>query len=217
MLSSSDQPDLVSTPSDPSKSVAELPAGFGLTVGNGLALMLRTPHLSARMFALQSADQPRLAQWEQWAVDGMSEQSVRAGDQAALAGFAAGKVIPTCICWKGVIVGAASARLDDWSESAELGYFIASDHEGLGLVTRSVRALIDYVAEVHAVKRCYIQAAVDNTRSLAVADRLGFRREGVLRSAWSVGQQPRVDAAIYGLPMTERPWVQPADQAFTTG
>ena len=182
-------------------------AEFALTVEDGLLLILRTPHLSARMFALQSADQARLAHWEQWAGEEMSETSVRDSDAATLAGFAAGKVVPTCISWQGEIVGAASARLDTWSRSAELGYFIAADHEGRGLVTRSVRGLIDYVAAVHAVQRCYIQAAVNNTRSLAVAERLGFQQEGVLRSAWSVGDQPRVDAAIYGLPMAERPWL----------
>lgn len=205
MLTSPDHTDSAAAPSAVSPRI---PPGFALAIDDDLVLLLRAPYLSARMFELQSADRARLARWEQWAAGQMSEQSVRDGDRAALAGFAAGKVIPTCICWNGEIVGAASARLDEWSGSAELGYFIAADREGLGLVTRSVRALIDYVAAVHAVERCYIQAAVDNTRSLAVAERLGFQREGVLRSAWSVGGQPRVDAAMYGLPMTERPWLQ---------
>lgn len=201
-------PDRTHSAGAPSAVSSRRPPGFALAIEDDLVLLLRAPHLSARMFELQSADQARLARWEQWAGEEMSEQSVRDGDRAALAGFGAGKVIPTCICWNGEIVGAASARLDDRSGSAELGYFIAADHEGLGLVTRSMRALIDYVAAVHAVQRCYIQAAVDNTRSVAVAERLGFQREGVLRSAWSVGELPRVDAAVYGLPMTERPWLR---------
>jgi len=204
MTLSPDQIVPTATPPTSALPADQRPPGFALAVDDDLALLLRAPHLAARMFALQSADKDRLAQW---ATDEMSEQSVRDGAAAALAGFAAGRVVPTCICWRGEIVGAASARLDAWSGSAELGYFISADCEGRGLVTRSVRALIDYVAAVHDVQRCDIQAAVGNTRSLAVAERLGFHREGVLRSAWSVGELPRVDAAIYGLPMTERPWI----------
>ena len=185
-------------------------AEFALPIDQDLHLVLRTPYLSRRMFALQSAEKERLSPWEQWAGDDMTEASVRDGDTATLAGFAAGKVVPTCICWRGEIVGAASARLDAWSGSAELGYFIAAEFEGRGLVTRSVRALIDYAAVIHAVQRFYIQAAVGNVRSLAVAERLGFQREGVLRSAWSVGALPRTDAVIYGLPSAERPWLPPA-------
>lgn len=182
---------------------------FALTIDDDLRLLLRAPRFADQMYQLQAADQDRLARWEQWAVGPMTEHSVRESDAAALAGFAAGRFVPTCIEWRGEIVGAASGRIDAWSASAELGYFISSAHEGRGLVTRSVRALIDYLVLAHDVKRCYIQAAVENTRSLAVAERLGFRHEGVLRSAWSIGEQPRVDAALYGLPVGERSWLLP--------
>ncbi|MBX3186445.1 MAG: GNAT family N-acetyltransferase [Labilithrix sp.] len=61
---------------------------------------------------------------------------------------------------------------------AYLGYWMAADHQGKGLVTEAIGAVLAFAfgpARLHRV-----QAAImpRNERSLRVAEKLGFRREG---------------------------------------
>lgn len=61
---------------------------------------------------------------------------------------------------------------------ANLGYWMDVDHQGSGLCTEGIRAVLDFAfgpAQLHR-----IQAAImpRNDRSLRVIDKLGFRREG---------------------------------------
>lgn len=61
---------------------------------------------------------------------------------------------------------------------AYLGYWVAADVQGRGLVTEGIRAVLDFAfgpANLHRV-----QAAImpRNARSLRVIEKLGFRREG---------------------------------------
>jgi ribosomal-protein-serine acetyltransferase len=53
--------------------------------------------------------------------------------------------------------------------------------------------------------RVEIQAAVDNRRSRAIPERLGFREEGVRREAERIGERYN-DLAVYAMLASE--WVQ---------
>ena len=79
------------------------------------------------------------------------------------------------------IVGLAGYQgLNLANRIASLGYWIAQGHEGKGLVTKSCSKMIDYGIEVLRINRFEIQCTVDNVRSMAVAERLGFKKEAVL-------------------------------------
>ena len=61
---------------------------------------------------------------------------------------------------------------------AYLGYWLDVDHQGAGLCTEAIQAVLDFAfvtADLHRV-----QAAImpHNSRSLRVIEKLGFRREG---------------------------------------
>lgn len=61
---------------------------------------------------------------------------------------------------------------------AYLGYWIAADAQGQGYVTEAISAVLDFAFGPAGLHR--IQAAImpRNARSLRVAEKLGFRREG---------------------------------------
>lgn len=64
----------------------------------------------------------------------------------------------------------------------ELGFSLAEPYWGRGLVAEASRAVIGYVFAEYAVERLQAQVFVGNGASERVCQKLGFAREGVLRS-----------------------------------
>jgi [ribosomal protein S5]-alanine N-acetyltransferase len=83
----------------------------------------------------------------------------------------------------GTVVGALGAH---WASqpnlTMEFGYSIAEPHWGRGLVAEAARAVIEYVFEEYATERLQARVFVGNDASERVLRKLGFTREGVLRS-----------------------------------
>jgi ribosomal-protein-serine acetyltransferase len=89
-------------------------------------------------------------------------------------------------------------RIDTGQQTGEIGYWIARDAEGRGLVTRSCRAVLRHGFEDLGLQRIELRCGATNRRSIAVAERLGFQLEGRLRQADRVGDW-RDDFLVYGL------------------
>lgn len=97
-------------------------------------------------------------------------------------------------------VGSIGIRwLDGFDEgTAEVGYWVASDARGRGLCTRALRLASIWALE--STERLQLRADVENGPSNRVAEKAGFRREGVLRSSRYNGRLGRrVDFAMYSL------------------
>lgn len=105
----------------------------------------------------------------------------------------------------GVLVGGAGfASFHVPSGVCELGAWLAPEAEGRGLVTRAAGHLVDWALHTRGLSRAEWRAATTNTRSLAVAKRLGMRREGVLRSALPMGDGVRYDVEIWARTTTHK-------------
>jgi ribosomal-protein-serine acetyltransferase len=89
-------------------------------------------------------------------------------------------------------------HIDLYNRRAEMGYWVDRTLEGRGICRRACSQLIRYAFEELDINRVSIAAAVDNRRSRALAERLGFTQEGVRREAeWLYDRF--VDHAMYGL------------------
>jgi [ribosomal protein S5]-alanine N-acetyltransferase len=97
------------------------------------------------------------------------------------------------------------------SRRAEIGYSMAADAWGKGLMGEALRALLDYGFGELQLNR--IEADIDprNTASARSLERLGFTREGLLRERWIVAGEVS-DTALYGL--LAREWRDPLDDAL---
>jgi len=88
-------------------------------------------------------------------------------------------------------------------QRAEIGYALGHEHWGHGYMSEALTLLIDYAFSALALRR--LEADVDprNAGSLRALERLGFRREGVLRERWKVNGDVQ-DSVVLGL--LERAW-----------
>jgi ribosomal-protein-alanine N-acetyltransferase len=79
----------------------------------------------------------------------------------------------------------------------EIGYLLARDHWGRGIAREAVSAVIDQLF-AEGQRRVFADTDPDNTPSLALLERLGFKREGYLRGEWETHIGVR-DSVILGL------------------
>jgi ribosomal-protein-serine acetyltransferase len=84
----------------------------------------------------------------------------------------------------GRISGGVGFHRVDWvNRSTSIGYWLAADAQGRGLMTAAVTALLDYAFFEWELHRVIIEVIVGNERSRAIPERLGFRQEAILRDA----------------------------------
>ena len=95
-------------------------------------------------------------------------------------------------------------HLDRDAGAAEIGWVVAPAASGRGLATEAVRALIDIAFGVYGLRRLVARIDADNARSLALAERVGMRREAhLVENAWFKGRWS--DEIDYGI--LSREWV----------
>jgi ribosomal-protein-serine acetyltransferase len=153
--------------------------------------------------ALVEANRAFLARWMPWAADQDLDRTrnfIRTAHERHERndGFEAALVAD------GRIAGCAGFAGIDWvARATGIGYWLAEDRQGRGLMTRAISALVDHAFGEWKLHRVEIRAAAENVRSRAIPERLGFTQEGTLREAELVGEQYQ-DLAVYGLLASDR-------------
>ena len=97
----------------------------------------------------------------------------------------------------GEFLGLALApQIDRETLTAELGYVVAPGARGRGVATEALRQLTEWAFVELGMLRLELMISVENAGSKKVAERCGYLREGVLRSAY-VKQNLREDTEIW--------------------
>ncbi len=170
-----------------------------LLVDDEVELRLLTEAHARSLFALTDRNREYLRRWLPW-VDGTrsvrdttkfirgAREQLRRND-----GFQVG------VWYRGELAGVAGYHYWSWTgRKTEIGYWLAAPLQGKGIVTRACRALVDYAFRTLGLNRVEIRIAAGNARSRAIAERLGFVREGILREAEYSSDGPE-DQVVYGL------------------
>lgn len=79
----------------------------------------------------------------------------------------------------------------------ELGYILAREYWGGGIAREAISAVIDRLF-AEGQRRVFADTDPENAASIALLERLGFRREGLLRGEWETHIGVR-DSVILGL------------------
>lgn len=87
----------------------------------------------------------------------------------------------------------------------EIGYVADVGHEGQGYVTEAVRAVLALLFETLGAHRVRLECNQNNTRSIHLAERCGFTREGCLRETRRLPDGSFSSDLVFGMLRSEFP------------
>jgi ribosomal-protein-serine acetyltransferase len=173
---------------------------FTHRIDDSLELRLLAPNDADDFHRLVMENRAHLAPWFWWvpSYDGAPAEAAAFVEQA-IRTLADGTAVTVAIVadgeWVGMMgVGSINARNGD----GELWYWLAHAAEGRGVTTRAAAAVLDHVFEEMGLHRVHLRCDVRNARSRALAERLGFRREGTMQECVVVNDERR-DQHLYAI------------------
>ncbi|HWJ79762.1 MAG TPA: GNAT family protein [Niallia sp.] len=152
-------------------------------------------------FALTMKNKDYLKEWLGWLDYTKTVEDTRNNIKERLQGIleTGGYPKSVAIIYEGKIAGTIGYNeINRTSKIGIIGYWLASEFQGLGIMTKACKAFINYGFTELGLNRIQIAAATENEKSRAIPERLGFTQEGTIRQAeWLYDHY--VDHVIYGL------------------
>lgn len=150
-----------------------------------------------QLHALIEANRADLSPWLTWPGSQSFEDTlafIKGGERAEVDGS-----LHCAIRCEGRIVGVVSYMNVEWRHRrTTLGYWLDKGHQGRGLAVEAVQTLVEHAFRSWNLNRVEIRAAVENARSRALAERLGFVEEGMLHQAEFVNGR-FLNTVVYGM------------------
>jgi RimJ/RimL family protein N-acetyltransferase len=125
---------------------------------------------------VEAANDPEIGRW----MPAIPYPYLR-GDGEAYIRRSAGRDGAFAIMAEQRLVGGIAVSARKWKR-AEVGYWVRADARGRGIGSRALALAAEW-GFAHGYRRLQLHADVENLASQRVAEKAGFRREGVLR-AW---------------------------------
>jgi RimJ/RimL family protein N-acetyltransferase len=98
----------------------------------------------------------------------------------------------------GRVAGSIGIGVND-QKTGHIGYWCAQDARGRGVMTRALRLLCRHALHEMKLERLELITDPDNVASQRVAEKVGFRREGLLRSHLRHPDGRRRDSVMFSL------------------
>lgn len=173
-------------------------------LGDGAELVPMEPWQAAEFAAYTARNRDHLAPWLPWATSIVDPDTARAflqryADATARDG---GRIYALRV--DGELVGGTLFRVFEPDAGVcEIGAWLSADATGRGLITRAAAAMVAWAVDVRGLRRVEWRCVPDNLPSKAVAARLGFRLDGVLREAFEHGGRVQ-DLEVWSLLASDR-------------
>ncbi len=98
----------------------------------------------------------------------------------------------------GGLIGSIGLHVDDAPHRGAIGYWVAPEARGAGVATRAVRLVSRWGFDRFGLGRISVWTLPGNRASQRVAEKAGFRYEGILRS-WDRDPEGTADVVMFGL------------------
>jgi RimJ/RimL family protein N-acetyltransferase len=119
--------------------------------------------------------------------------------RAFVRGEVAGDQQQFAVTLDGRVAGSIGIRISEPWRNGHIGYWCAAEARGRGVTTRALRLLCRHALEDLALERLELITDPDNHASQRVAEKVGFQREGVLRSHLLHPDGRRRDSVMFSL------------------
>jgi ribosomal-protein-serine acetyltransferase len=169
------------------------------SLGDGAGLGPLEPWHAEEFASVVDQARPHLAPWIPFAHTITDVDAARAFLQRFADDHAADSRHNFGIWLEGRLVGGALFPLFDTRTGiCELGVWLAPQVQGRGLITRAATDLIDWAIRARGLARVAWHVDPRNTRSKAVAQRLGMTFEGIERSGFVINGDRR-DSEVWSM------------------
>jgi len=137
---------------------------------------------ASKLFALTDANRDHLITWFNWLPKTQSVVDSEKFIANALVEQADDKSLEMGIWQNGKLVGCIGLHdISLENHRAAIGYWLDKDHLKQGIITNSVKTIIQHCFTTLNLNRLEITATTINKPSFSIAEKLGFTREGVAR------------------------------------
>lgn len=172
---------------------------FYYPIDDNLQLRLLEARHAEELFSLTDTSRSHLRKWLPWVDDTTEVQHSRIFIDMGLKQFSENNGFQAGIWYKGQLAGVIGLHQINWqSNSTSIGYWLGEAFEGKGIMTKACKAIVRYCFEELALNRIEIRVATENYKSQAIPERLGFKKEGCLRSVEFLYDK-YIDLYIYGM------------------
>lgn len=172
---------------------------FALRLDAEVSLGLLQPHHAQLIFAVVDGQRDYLRTWLPWVDSTKTSMDIEDFIRRSLVMFAQ-QGNPQCGIWyQDEFVGSIGLhRINEEDRATTMGYWLSQFHQGRGIMTRACLGMLDYIFDELQLNRVVIVAGVENYKSRAIPQRLGFTEEGIQRQAHRLNGR-YIDTVRYGL------------------
>jgi RimJ/RimL family protein N-acetyltransferase len=145
---------------------------------------------------------PELIDWMPWAKTPQTLEETLKFCRSAQARFLLREAFLYRMCLKNTdtVIGSCGAFRINWDiPKCEIGYWCRTSYSGKGLMTEGIAGIVAMLRQTLHMKRIEIRADARNKRSRALAERLSFTLEGIMRKDAMGNDGNPYDASVYAL------------------
>lgn len=167
-------------------------------IDRDIKLSLSIPQYAEELFQLTNKNREFLKQWLPWLDEIKDASDTKDFIELQLLKFQQGEALNVTILYQNQIAGVLGYnQIDRINNIGYIGYWLGQEYNGKGIMTQSVKELIEIGRSYFQIDRIDIRCAAENSRSRAIPERLSFKNEGIIRHAEKVYDR-YVDRVIYG-------------------
>jgi ribosomal-protein-serine acetyltransferase len=180
-----------------------------LAVSHDIVLILSHEKYANQLFQVIDENREHLAKFLPWVPFMKSEIETAQYLQQCQQLNSQNKEYSFLIFFKTELVGRIGIHyIDNQNKIGSIGYWLAKNAMGKGIITKASKKMLEFGFNELNLNRIEINAAVNNTKSQAIPQKLNFTHEGILRQAELVNGE-FLDLNLYA--MLKKDWVNSED------
>jgi ribosomal-protein-serine acetyltransferase len=170
-----------------------------ITIDESIKLELINDSHSQAIFEIANKGRNYLREWLIWVDDMQSVEFIENYIKESTQRKNEGTAFAFVIIENEKVVGRIGIyKINNINKIGEIGYWIAENQQGKGIVTKCCKGLIDFCFNELHLNRIEIICGTENYKSQVIPQRLGFTKEGIIRQGALVHNK-FIDLCLFSL------------------